>query len=62
MLIKDTCVLWINYVGVFDRACGVSFIYNTNKGPRIDPWRTQFMVPASEKTVPNEGKKSLFVR
>ena len=34
-----------------------------NKGPNKDPWGTpQFMVPASEKAVPNEAKITLFVR
>ena len=52
------------YVWVFDRACGVSFIYSkNNKGLNIDPWGTrQFMVPVSQKTVSNETKKAPFVR
>ena len=34
-----------------------------NKGPSIDPWGApQFMVAASEKTMPKEMKKALFVR
>ena len=33
-----------------------------NKGPFIDPWGTpQFMVPASEKTLPNETKITLLL-
>ena len=49
---------------IFDKACGISFMYSkNNKGSNLDPWGTpQFMVPASEKTVPNETKIALFVR
>ena len=52
MLITDT------------RACGIYFVYFTNsKSFNIDPWETpQFIIPGSEKTVPNETKKALFVR
>ena len=52
------------YVWVFDKACGISFIYSKNKKDlSIDLWGTlQFMAPAFEKTVPNETKITLFVR
>ena len=52
------------YTWVFDKAWGISFMYSKySKGPKIDPWGTpQFMIPASEKIVPNEMKITLFVR
>ena len=65
MLAKDTCIVCIQVcIWVFDRACGISFIYSkNNKGLNIDPWGTrQFMAPVSQITVSNETKKAPFVR
>ena len=52
------------YIWVFEKVCGISFMYSKNSiGLNIDPWVTlQYMVPASEKPVPNETKVALFVR
>ena len=52
------------YRSLFDKACGISFIYKKNNiGPNIDPWGTpQFMVAASENTLSNEKKKTMYGR
>ena len=49
---------------MFVEACRISFMYSKNsKGPNIDPWGiAHLIVPASEKAVPNETKKALFMR
>lgn len=49
------------YVWLFDRTCGISFIYNkNNNGPIIYPCGTpQFTVPGSEKTFSNDTKKAV---
>ena len=47
------------YIRLFDRACGISFIYNKeNKGPNIDPWGTpHFSAPSSDNKLSSESKK-----
>ena len=61
MLIKNASVFCIQ---VCDWACGISLIYSkNNKCSNIDLWGIpQFMVLASENSLPNEMKKALFVR
>ena len=35
MLMAYSCIIGYKYVWLFDRACGVSFIYNKNKSCSI---------------------------
>ena len=52
-----------NYAWLFDRDCGISFIYSKiDNGPNIDPWgNPQFMALISKNAMSNETKNALYV-
>ena len=61
MLIKDTCVVCIHLCkNIWQSLRNIIYIF---KKKQRNFWGTlQFMIPASENTVPNETKKGLFVK